>query len=303
MELWQLRTFRVIAETLNFTKAAESLHLTQSAVSHQIKALESELGEPLFIRAKRGVILTAAGKIALEYAVRILDEAEEMKEKVAGREKSPTGRVRVAAATQALVYLFAPLFESFMEAFEGIELVFRTTASTEQTITDILNGAADIGFASMPTYSPTLKISELVEDELMLIAGKRHRFAKMKNVKPDQLQKERWILFERGASIRRATDAFFKKLKVEPEKSLESNDTYFMKMMVEKGLGVSLLPSWAIREEVASGKLLQKRIQGHKLNRSVSMVELKGFQPAPTRAFTAYILSKKDELQKLATSL
>lgn len=300
MELWQLRTFRVIAETLNFTKAAETLNLTQSAVSHQIKALESELGEPLFIRAKRGVILTAAGKIALEYATRILDEAENMKEKVAGREKSLVGRVRVAAATQALVYLFSPLFEAFMEEHKGIELVFRTTVSTEQTVTDILNGAADIGFASLPTYSPTLSVTELVEDELVLVAGANHSFAKLKTVKPKALEKERLILFERGSSIRRATDSFFKKLKLEPEKSLESNDTYFIKLMIEKGVGVSLLPSWAVNEEIKGGKLIKKKIQGHELRRSVSMVSLKGFQPAPTREFLSYILSKKDELQTLA---
>jgi DNA-binding transcriptional LysR family regulator len=302
MELWQLKTFRVIAETLNFTKAAETLHLTQSAVSHQIKALENELGEPLFIRAKRGVILTPAGKVALEYAGRILDEAEEMREKVAGREKALAGRVRVAAATQALVYLFSPFFESFMEENEGVELTFRTTVSTEQTVTDILNGAADVGFASMPTYSPTLKFTELVEDELVLVTGKNHRFAKTKKVKPAELENERWILFERGASIRRATDAFFKKLKIEPEKALESNDTYFIKMMIGKGLGISLLPSWSVREEVANGKLLQRRIQDHQLKRSVSMVSLKGFQPAPTRAFISHILGKKEELQAYASS-
>ena len=73
MELWQLRTFRAVAETLNFTRAGERLHLTQSAVSHQIKALEKYLGEPLFVRSKRGVMLSQAGKIALEYAERILD--------------------------------------------------------------------------------------------------------------------------------------------------------------------------------------------------------------------------------------
>lgn len=300
MELWQLRTFRVIAETLNFTKAAEILNLTQSAVSHQIKALEAELGEPLFIRAKRGVIITPAGKIALEYAARILDEAEVMKEKVAGREASLAGRVRVAAATQALVYLFSPLFESFMEDHEAIELLFRTTVSTEQTVTDILNGAADVGFASMPTYSPTLSVTELVEDELVLVAGQKHRFAKSKIIKPSDLEKERWVLFERGSSIRRATDTFFKKLKLEPAKALESNDTYFVKLMVEKGIGVSLLPLWAVREEVANGKLVQNKIQGHELRRSVSMVALKGFQPAPTREFISYILSKKAELQEFA---
>lgn len=302
MELWQLKTFRVIAETLNFTKAAETLNLTQSAVSHQIKALEAELGEPLFIRAKRGVIITAAGKIALEYAVRILDEAEEMREKVAGREKSLVGRVRVAAATQALVYLFSPLFESFMEDHESIELLFRTTVSTEQTVTDILNGTADVGFASMPTYSPTLSVTELIEDELVLVAGKKHSFAKTKIVNPTDLEKERWILFERGSSIRRATDTFFKTLKLEPEKALESNDTYFVKLMIEKGVGISLLPSWAVREEVKNGKLIQKKIKGHDLRRSVSMVTLKGFQPATTREFISFILSKKDELQELAIS-
>lgn len=105
MEMSQLRTFRAVAEALNFTRAAERLHLTQSAVSHQIKALEEELGEPLFIRAKRGVKLSQAGKIALEYVERILDETEAMRERISGRERSPTGRVRVAAATQAFVYL------------------------------------------------------------------------------------------------------------------------------------------------------------------------------------------------------
>jgi DNA-binding transcriptional LysR family regulator len=145
MEMSQLRTFRAVAETLNFTRAAERLHLTQSAVSHQIKALEEELGEPLFIRAKRGVKLSQAGKIALEYVERILDETEALRERIAGKENSPAGRVRVAAATQAFVHLFAPLFESFMDSHPGVDLAFRTTVSTEQTVADILNGAADVG--------------------------------------------------------------------------------------------------------------------------------------------------------------
>ena len=302
MELWQLRTFRVIAETLNFTKAAETLNLTQSAVSHQIKALESELGEPLFIRAKRGVILTAAGKVALEYAVRILDEAEEMKEKVAGREASLIGQVRVAAATQALVFLFSPIFESFMQENEGIELLFRTTVSTEQTVIDILNGTADIGFASMPTYSPTLSVTQIFEDQLVLVTGKKHRLAGEKKVSLKDLKKEKWIIFERGSSIRRTTDKFFSKAGLEPEKALESNDTYFIKLMIERGVGISLLPAWAVSEEVKAGKLAKIIIENDELKRNIAMVSLKGFQPAPTRQFISYILAEKDKLQKLATA-
>lgn len=300
MELWQLRTFIAVAETLNFTKASEKLNLTQSAISHQIKALEEEFRVPLFIRAKRGVILTDAGKIALEYAHELIEKAEEMREKVAGREKMLVGRVRVAAATQALVYLFAPLFEDFIDANANIELVFRTTVSTEQTVEDILNGVADVGFASLAVYSPVLQVVELFEDELSLIVGKKHHFADKEKISVAELEKERWILFERGASIRRATDDFFKKVKIEPETSLESNDTYFVKLMIEHGLGVSLLPSWAVREEIENGKLAKVKIKKHELKRAVAMVSLKGAKTAPIREFINFVIAEKGKLQELA---
>ena len=300
MEMSQLRTFRAVAETLNFTRAAERLNLTQSAVSHQIKALEEELGEPLFIRAKRGVKLSQAGKTALEYVGRILDETEALRERISGRERSRIGRVRVAAATQAFVYLFAPLFESFMDSHPGIDLSFRTTVSTEQTVADILNGAADVGFASLAVYSPNLQVTKVFEDELVLVVSKDHRLATKRTASVAEIQREKMILFERGASIRRATDQFFDQIGVSPDLALESNDTYFIKRMVERGLGSSLLPAWAVRDEVLAEKLAQLQISGHRLRRSVSLVSLGRFQPSPTRAFIEYILRHKSRLQAMA---
>jgi LysR family cyn operon transcriptional activator len=300
MELWQLRTFCEIAETLNFTKASEKLRLTQSAVSHQIKALEEEFGVQLFIRTKRGVILTESGRVALEYAKQIVREADEMHEVIAGRERSLIGTVRVAAATQALVYLFAPLFEKFMDSHESVELVFRTTTSTEQTVENVLAGVIDVGFASLPVYSPVLQVTQLFTDELVLVVGRKHALAEKKSVAAAELEKERWILFERGASIRRATDVFFKDLGVEPEKALESNDTYFVKMMIEHGLGITLMPSWTVREEKKNGKLAQLKIDSHELKRSVAMVSLKGSQSAPIRAFLEFMIESKELLQASA---
>ena len=159
-----------------------------------------------------------------------------------------------------------------MDSHESVELVFRTTANTEQTVDDILEGVADVGFASMAVYSPTLQVTELFVDELVLVISKKHRLAAKTAVSINELEKERWVLFERGASIRRSTDDFFKKVHVKPEKALESNDTYFVKLMVEHGLGVSLMPSWTVREEIKAGKLAQVGVKGHKLQRSVSMV-------------------------------
>jgi DNA-binding transcriptional LysR family regulator len=300
MELSQLQTFRVVAEILNFTRAAERLHLTQSAVSHQIKALEEELGEPLFIRAKRGVKLSEAGKIALEHAGRICEEVNGLRERFGGRDVTPTGRVRAAAATQAFVHLFAPLFESFMREHQGIEVSFRTTVTTEQTIADILNGVADVGFASLPVYSPNLQVTEMFEDELIVVVGRGHRLASKRVTTIEEISSERMILFERGASIRRATDDFFKRVGVRPNLALESNDTYFIKLMVEHGMGISLLPAWAVLDEVSKGTLSRLRISGHNLRRSVAMVSLGRFQPSPMRAFHAYILRHQDELQEMA---
>lgn len=300
MELSHLRTFRVVAETLSFTRASEKLNLTQSAVSHQIKALETDLGEPLFIRAKRGVKLSPAGKDVLAYAERILEEVDAMCEHVRGREHAPRGRVRAAAATQAFVHLFAGLFEGFMRAHPAVAVSFRTTASTEQTLSDILNGRADVGFASLPVYSPALQVTELFEDELVLVVGAGHPLAGRGELETREVEGERFILFERGASVRRASDEFFKRAGLKPELALESNDTYFIKLMVERGLGVSLMPSWAVREEVGTGRLSELRITGHALTRSVGMISLGRFQPSPTRAFLAYILEHRGRLQDAA---
>lgn len=302
MELTQLRTLRVVAETLNFTRAAERLRINQSAVSHHIKSLETELGEPLFIRAKRGVKLTEAGKDALEHAVRILDEAEALRERVSGRDGVTVGRLRAAAATQAFVHLFAPFFEAFMREHPAVELTFRTTVSTDQTVTDILNGAADVGFASMPVYSPALEAIELFEDELVVVVGRHHPLAGRQTATVDEIASERLVLFEPGASLRRASDQFFSSVGIQPALALESNDTYFIKLMVEHGWGISLLPAWAIREEVASGKLARLGVDGHRIRRNVKMIALERFQPVATQRFIAYILDRKEELQRLATA-
>jgi DNA-binding transcriptional LysR family regulator len=269
-------------------------------VSHQIKALEKDLGEPLFLRSKRGVKLSQKGKLALEHAERVLDEAQAMREHLSGHDSSPVGQVRAAAGTQAFVHLFAGLFEMFMREHPGIELSFRTTANTDQTVTDILNGAADVGFASMPVYAPALKVTELFEDELVLVVGHNHHLANRQEARVDEIERERLILFERGASIRRATELFFEQVNISPRLALESNDTYFIKLMVQHGLGVSLLPSWSVRDEVSAGTLAKLRIEGHRLPRSVAMVSLARFQPSPKRAFVSFILNHKQQLQESA---
>lgn len=301
MELTQLRTLRAVAETQSFTRAAVRLNLTQSAVSQQIKGLEAELGEPLFHRTRTGVTLTRSGQLALAHAGRVLDELDVLRERMKGMGHEPSGRVRAAAATQAFVHLFAPLFESFLRAHPSVELTFHGTVSTAQTVTDIAEGAAEVGFASLPVYSPRLKVQPLFEDELVLVAGIGHAVArKSGDVSPDALEAQRFILLEPGASIRRATDELFVRIGIQPPLALESNDTAFIKLMVERGLGVSLLPVWAVRDEVSSGRLVARYIDGHRLRRSVAVVSRAGFQAAATRSFLDFVIERRHSLQDAA---
>lgn len=299
-DLAQLRAFRTVAETSSFTRAAARLYITQSAVSHQIKALEDELGEALFIRTRHGVRLAEAGQAVLEHVDRIFEEVEALRRRLGHDEDQPVGRVRAAAATQALVHLFAPHFRAFMEAYPRVEVVFRSTVSTDKTVADILAGVADVGFASKPVYSATLQVTELFEDELLLVVSATHRLARATVATVKDIRTERLILFERGASIRRASDQFFADAGIKPDLALESNDTDFIKLMVQNGVGISLLPSWAIREEVRTHALAPVRIRGHRLKRSVAMLTRGRAQPSATRAFIAFIEKRKGELQRAA---
>ena len=101
-------------------------------------------------------------------------------------------------------------------------------------------------------------------------------------------------------TIRRATDSFFKRVDLSPDLALESNDTYFIKLMVEHGVGVSLMPSWAVREEVEAGRLTWLRVSGHRLTRAVAVIALGRFQPSTTRVFIEYVLEHRAALQKAA---
>lgn len=299
LDLRRLSVFRAAAEARSFTRAATRLHLTQSAVSHQIKVLEAEVGEPLFQRGRRGVVPTERGLRLLEHVSALIEAAQRIEGEL-GAASAPAGRVRVAAATQAFVHLFVPHFEAFMRSHPGIEVTFRTTSSTDQTVADLKSGAADAGFASLPVEAAALTVTPLFEDELVLVVGHGHALAGRDEIGVGDIRAERFILFERGNSVRRASDRFFSEAGLAPALALESNDTSFIKLMVERGLGVSLLPAWAVRDEVAWGWLYRLRVRGRRLKRNVALLLPGRFLPAATRAFADFTRERRSELQKAA---
>jgi len=303
MELRQLEAFRAIAETGSFTRAAARLNLTQSAISQQIKALEDELGEPLFARTKRSVKLSPSGEVALRQVDIILSSVRELKGQFQAHRHLACGRLRVAAASQAIAHLFAPFYGEFKKSFSQIELSFRTTISTRETIEEVLANAVDVGFASLPVNSPELEVEPLFEDELALVVGSAHPFARASSVTVERLRSERFILYEPGTSIRQTTDSFFQQAQLAPEVAMESNDTDFINGMVKIGLGISFMPRWAVVEDIKRGDLKAVRVKGWKMRRSVAMVWLKRYQPAAVKTFLNFMRAHSKALQKRASGL
>lgn len=300
MEFRQLEILRAIAETRNFTRAGERVGLTQSAVSQQIKALEAELGEPLLVRTSKRVEISRAGELVLAHAERIFNELEAVRAAFKGSKTLAASRLRVAVATQALVHLFAPTYAEFIRLYPQVELFFRTTANTSETIKQVRANAADVGFASLPIRSRQLTVRRLFDDELVLVVSKDHPFANKSSVEPEELASERFVLYEQNVSVRHVTDAFFEEVQIEPFVVVESNDTDFILRMVAKGIGISFMPAWAVTEGVRQDSVRSLGVAGHHLRRSVAIFYLKSNPSAAVRTFLSFLQEHREEIQRRA---
>jgi DNA-binding transcriptional LysR family regulator len=300
MELRQLEILRAVAETRNFTRAGERLGLTQSAVSQQIKALEEELGEPLLVRTSKRVEVSRGGEKVLEHAEQIFAKLREIRGTFKGTDTLAASRLRVAVATQALVHLFSPICAEFIRRYPQVELFFRTTANTNETIKQIRSNTADVGFASLPIRSRELKVERLFDDELVLTVSRAHGFAKRAFVEANDLTGQRFILYEQNVSVRQVTDTFFQHVAIEPVVAAESNDTDFILQMVAENVGIAFLPAWAVADELHKNRVRAITVSNHPLRRSVAICHLKSNPSAAVRVFLSFLRQHREAIQRAA---
>ena len=296
MEIRQLEAFLAIADTGSFTAAGERANLTQSTISQQIKGLEEELGESLFVRGGRGVRLTAAGEQLLPHARIVLDALDEIGALFSGPGRLPRGRLRVGAASMATAYLFAPLYERFIATHPFVQLLARATTTTDETIRQVLSGEIDVGFVAVPTSAPALEVEHIAADEIVLVVGRNHPWAGRGSVAPTDLEGVPMIAFERGMSHRRTMDELFAEVGVSPSIVSETNDPQMVKSLVEIGLGIALIPRWAVATDVASGRLDVVALEGYSLVRNVDMIYLKKHTSA-VRVFVQFIREYKSSIE------
>jgi len=250
MELSQLNTFQLVASCQSFSKAAQILHLTQPAITIQIKNLEAELGERLIERHARSLVLTPAGEVFLDYTKQILNLTTQACESI--RQFHQTrGRLFIGAGTTNTIFRLPQLLQAYHQQYPEVEIQIRS-GDSDYIISLVKENAIDLGFVTTIDITTNLEIQPLFSDQILLATPLGYP----QEITPTLLAKESLILFRTGSGFRRYLDKYFLTQHFQPKVVMELESMEAMISFVQNGLGITFLPEIAIREQ-----LLQQTIQ------------------------------------------
>ncbi|HJU91474.1 MAG TPA: LysR family transcriptional regulator [Pyrinomonadaceae bacterium] len=281
MEIRQLRAFVAIAESGTFTAGALRVHVTQAAISMQIRQLETEIGAKVFVRAPRHVILTEAGEQLLRRARHILREHDAALDEIAELAGAERGRLRIGSASAMVLTEQLPTILKELRKQHPAAEIAVTSGTSEVLVDQILAGEVDIAFVSLPVDERGIKTERLSEDQLVAIASPRHKLAKQRTISAYTLAGERLILGERGGNTRRLIDQFFAQAGVTLRVAMELSRQQAIKRMVEEDMGVGIVPLQSVRDEVDKGRLIRWWIEGAQINWELGIAQLSNGYDSP----------------------
>jgi DNA-binding transcriptional LysR family regulator len=259
MTLDQLRIFVAVAEQQHVTRAAQTLNLTQSAVSGAIAALEARHGVRLFDRVGRGIVLNAVGQTLLSDAKAILGRVAGAEATLADLSALRRGRLTVQASQTIASYWLPKRLVAFHAAHPGIEIDLRF-GNTLEAAEAVLRGDAELGYVEGEIEDPALKVEPVGEDRLVLLTKADHPWARRSSLTADHLLAENWVLREAGSGTRSSLEAALGEKGVAMDKlkvalTLPSNEAVLA--AAEAGAGVAALSESVAERSLARGALVR----------------------------------------------
>jgi DNA-binding transcriptional LysR family regulator len=282
MEIRQLRAFVAIAELGTFTAGAQRVHVTQAAISMQIRQLENELGARLFVRAPRHVMLTEAGEQLLQRARQILRDHDAAVDEIAELAGAERGRLRLGSASAMVTTDVLPKLLKEVRKQHSRSEITVASGTSDALVQQILNGEIDLAFVSLPVEARGINTERLSQDQLVAIASPRHKHAKQKTISAYTLAGEKLILGERGGNTRRLIDQFFSQAGVNLHVAMELSRQAAIRRMVEEDMGVGIVPFQSVVDDVRKGKLVRWWIEGAQINWELGLARLTGGYESPT---------------------
>jgi DNA-binding transcriptional LysR family regulator len=303
MENFRLRVFRAVAHRLNFRMAAEELLLTQSAVTQQIKALESELDVPLFDRAGGRVSLTPAGVALLPFAEKLAALAEEAREAVAATAGGSAGRLAVGASQTIGQYLLPKLIAGYLQENPKVEI--SVLGGNTQTILEALvEHKVQLCLIEGPAMRRDVQVEPFMQDHMVCVVPAGHEWAD-EEIDVKDLQQTKLVTRELGSGSRRIVEQAFAKAGLDLKKLrlvMTFDSTEGLLSAVEAGLGIAFVSRWAVRNQLALGTLKLARVRGLDLARMFSLATVAGPEPAGlTRSFHRFVLERAEQLSPRPT--
>ena len=295
MEFRQLNIFRILAHELNFTKAAKRAHCVQSNVSVQIRAMEQELGVPLFERLGQQVRLTAHGSLLLPYAERMLQLLEEANSVTKGGDY-PSGTLVIGCPESVLTYRLPPVLKLFRAQYPQVDLVFRGVGSAE-LMTHLERGDLDLGLViDDDLKDPKLHVETLCPESMVLVAQIDHPLLSHAHIGAKDLAGQTFLLTDVGCAYRTKLEHALAQAGVEAETIMEFSSVETIKQCAALGMGIACLPALVVDEEIATGKLAVIPWSGSRLTMKTIVAWHKDKWLSP--GMTAFLSLLRQQLSK-----
>lgn len=290
MNITQLRLFRDIAREMSFVKAAEQNHISQPAVSVHIKKLEHELGKQLFVRTPHNIQLTAEGQTVLADVKEILRLCDGLKIRSSYNQGILEGNIRIATIYSIGMYELGDFLSSFMRAFPKVHIHLQYQNSHD-IYKNLIQEKIDLGLVAFAEQRTQIEALPWGHDELVLITSASHPLSSKTSVKLEQINNESFIAFDQGIPTREATDQLLKKHKVNVDIRMTNDNIYTLKKAVEAGVGISIVPSSTVEEEVSRSTISRVKINKANTRRPLALLKLKHCKPnTPLEIFTEKLL-------------
>ncbi|HYL90806.1 MAG TPA: LysR substrate-binding domain-containing protein [Burkholderiales bacterium] len=295
VSLRQLSVFASVAKHLSFARAAEELHLTQPAVSMQIKELESALELPLFERAGRGVRLTMPGEYFLVYARRVLATMKEAGDAMAKLRRVEGGRVTLGMVSTAK-YFLPRLLARFRAEHPAVE--WRLESGNREQLSKLLHdNEVDLAVMGRPPRELDTRAEPFAAHPLAVVAAPEHRLARRHEIAAQALNSEEFIVRERGSGTRAAMEHYFRDHRIAPAQVMEMPSNETIKQAVIANMGIAFLSLHTVALELAARQLVILDVAGLPLVRRWYIVNVAGKPLSPAaEAFRYFVLERGEAL-------
>ncbi|MCU7802886.1 MAG: LysR family transcriptional regulator [Candidatus Thiodiazotropha sp. (ex Lucinoma annulata)] len=295
--LRQMRVFTTVARHLNYTRAAQELHLSQPAVSMQVKQLEESVGLPLFEHAGKKIQLTEVGREMSQYVRAIFQTFEEMEEVLDAMKGLDTGHLNIAVAST--VNYFAPrLLAAFSRQYPGIDLSLDVT-NRERLMGLLKNNEIDIVLMGLPPEDIELVYEPFMDNPLVVIAPPGHPLQHDRRIPVQRLADEVFIMREAGSGTRLAMERYFAKQSIVISTGMQMTRNEAIKQAVRAGMGLGVVSSHTIELELETGRLVVLDIEDFPIQRHWYMVYRKNKRLSPAaKAFHDFVMSEAQRIKQ-----